>query len=211
VILTQAEKVRESWYQSTDSVFLTVFAKGLSSTDIDVKFSPDALSAELRMPDKSTYRKEWKVHSPIVADASSFELTPYKLEVVLKKAGPGEWKTLVVERAPEAVVVRENVVVEKKPTYPSSARTGGKDWDGLHVEAKKDEDEEKQDGPQALQKLFQQIYSGGDENTRRAMVKSYQTSGGTVLSTNWGEVAKKDYETEREAPKGQEFRDWNKL
>ena len=27
-----------------------------------------------------------------------------------------------------------------------------------------------------------------DEDTRRAMVKSYQTSGGTVLSTNWDEV-----------------------
>jgi len=26
------------------------------------------------------------------------------------------------------------------------------------------------------------------------MMKSYQTSGGTVLSTSWDEVAKKDYE-----------------
>jgi suppressor of G2 allele of SKP1 len=29
------------------------------------------------------------------------------------------------------------------------------------------------------------------------MNKSFQTSGGTVLSTNWGEVKKKDYEAER--------------
>ena len=40
------------------------------------------------------------------------------------------------------------------------------------------------------------------------MIKSYQTSGGTVLSTNWDEVAKKDYEKERTAPKGMEWKTW---
>jgi len=40
------------------------------------------------------------------------------------------------------------------------------------------------------------------------MNKSYQTSNGTVLSTNWGEVAKKDYEKTRQAPKGQEIVDY---
>lgn len=40
------------------------------------------------------------------------------------------------------------------------------------------------------------------------MIKSYQTSGGTVLSTDWGEVAKKDYEGKDRpsAPDGQEWR-----
>jgi len=41
------------------------------------------------------------------------------------------------------------------------------------------------------------------------MVKSFQTSGGTVLSTNWKEVKERDYTKEREAPKGQEMHEWN--
>ena len=45
-----------------------------------------------------------------------------------------------------------------------------------------------------------------DEDTRRAMIKSYQTSGGTVLSTNWKEVKEKDYEKDIQPPQGMESR-----
>lgn len=40
------------------------------------------------------------------------------------------------------------------------------------------------------------------------MIKSFQTSGGTVLSTDWTDVAKKDYEgrDRPSPPKGQEWR-----
>jgi suppressor of G2 allele of SKP1 len=41
-----------------------------------------------------------------------------------------------------------------------------------------------------------------------AMMKSYQTSGGTVLSTNWDEVEGTDYEKDIQAPKGMEVKKW---
>lgn len=46
--------------------------------------------------------------------------------------------------------------------------------DKLESEIKKDEKDEKLDGDAALNKLFKDIYGGGDEDTRRAMNKSYQ-------------------------------------
>src|SRR5689334_6889188 len=96
-----------------------------------------------------------------------------------------------VARLP-GVVKRENIVREDaKVTYPSSADKKV-DWDGVEKDVKKAEAEEKPEGEAALHKLFQSIYKDADEDTRRAMIKSFQTSGGTVLSTNWKEVGTTD-------------------
>lgn len=46
---------------------------------------------------------------------------------------------------------------------------------------------------QGAMRFFKKLYADADDDTRRAMVKSYQESGGTALSTNWKDVAVKDF------------------
>lgn len=83
-----------------------------------------------------------------------------------------------------------------------------RDWNAIEANLKAEEEAENPEGDEALNKLFQQIYSNANEDTRRAMIKSMQTSGGTCLSTNWDEVEKTDYEKERQAPKGMEWKNY---
>jgi suppressor of G2 allele of SKP1 len=99
------------------------------------------------------------------------------------------------------------------PTVPKTSSkprpyVSNRDWDAIEKNILAEETNEKPQGDEAMNKLFQQIYANASDDTKRAMIKSYQTSGGTVLSTNWDEVQQKDYEKERTAPKGQEWKSW---
>lgn len=59
-----------------------------------------------------------------------------------------------------------------------------KNWDAIIDEFEKEEEKE-----QDINDLFKKIYQSGNDEVRKAMNKSYQESGGTVLSTNWANVA----------------------
>lgn len=56
--------------------------------------------------------------------------------------------------------------------YPSSSHYHH-NWDALEAQMKAEEKDEKLEGDAALNKLFQQIYCDGSDETRRAMNKSF--------------------------------------
>ena len=51
-----------------------------------------------------------------------------------------------------------------------------------------------------------QIFADADEDTKRALMKSYSESGGTTLSTNWDEVGKEKVTVK--PPAGAEWKNW---
>ena len=87
--------------------------------------------------------------------------------------------------------------------YPTSCHTY-RNWDKLAADIEKEEKDEKLEGDAALNALFEKIYGEGSDEVKRAMNKSFVESGGTVLSTNWGEVGKKTVECK--PPDGMEFK-----
>lgn len=84
-------------------------------------------------------------------------------------------------------------------TYPTSSKTGKKDWDNIGADI--DSDEEKD-----VNAFFKKLYKGSNPEQQRAMMKSFIESNGTSLSTDWNDV--KDRTVETHPPEGVEARKW---
>lgn len=145
----------------------------------------------------------------IDVSASTWTCSAKRIDIKCKKAAEDlNWRVLEISAAAGGItaIPAQAASTGTGPSYPSSSKVK-KDWGKIDKELTNEMKDDKPEGDAALNGLFKQIYDKSDEATRRAMVKSYQTSGGTVLSTNWGEVADKDYEgaDRPDAPAGQSW------
>lgn len=254
-VQTPAGKIRHEWYQTTDHVVVTLFAKGVPKDKATIDIQPKSLSISFPMPNSSEFGFSLDpLYSSIEPSASSAKILSTKAEFTLLKSTPGEkWHSLESSETSKssgpsdktddsssavikAAVLGQSPPPSSAPAYPTSSKTGPKNWDKLATELTKKptkkkkknstiadvkkedegEDNEDDDGGVAMdddldvsdpvQGFFQKIYKDADPDTKRAMIKSYQESNGTSLSTNWAEVGKGPVETS--APEGMVAKKW---
>ena len=127
------------------------------------------------------------------------------------------WCVYIAKHCSE-IYIEALAVLSSFPTDTNTTNTAEnkpkkhKDWDGITSEIlSKDKTKTTTEDPNAggdiaTNEFFQQLYTNADDDTRRAIIKSYQESNGTVLSTNWSEVGKGKVETK--PPTGQEAKKW---
>ncbi|KZM27935.1 Cochaperone protein [Ascochyta rabiei] len=214
VVPTPANKIKDDWYQSNDTVTVNILAKGAPKDKVTVDFDKDSLSVSFPVEDSSA---EYSfnvdpLYAPIDPTQSKFRVTPNKIEITLKKAVQGvKWHKLEGDRTVEATESSKDTIPhhilsgkpaqDSGPAYPTSSKSGVKNWDKLAAEDLDDKDEIEGD---ETSHFFKKLYSGATSEQQRAMMKSYQESGGTVLSTDWNNVGSKTVVPE--PPEGMEAR-----
>jgi len=176
--------VRHDWYQTDEKVVITVLLKNAIEKNYRCVITEETVTLIAE-----NYELKLELLNPITPEKSTHKATPSKVEIILFKRVFDRWFTL--ERK-----------IEPKPEPATKKQP--QDWDKLSKEIEKTED--KEEGDAAVNSLFRKIYEGGTEEQRRAMNKSFQESGGTVLSTNWDEVRKETVDVK--PPDGCEFRKW---
>jgi len=200
-------KVRYEWYQTETHVSVSIFLKNVKKEDANIVIKPESLSVEVKLPTSgSEYQLNIGLSDKVIPEESSTSILGSKIEIKMKKTRTAKWPSL---ENSGGQIQSWDIVADNKPekglSYPSSSKHGSKDWDALSRE----QPDEKLEGEAALNKVFADIYKGASDEQRMAMQKSFQESGGTVLSTNWDEVGKG--EVKGHPPKGMDMHQWKEL
>ncbi|OAD03006.1 hypothetical protein MUCCIDRAFT_37893, partial [Mucor lusitanicus CBS 277.49] len=169
---------RHEWFQNDTYVTIEVFLK---------QVKPEQLSLSVKLPNESNYSLELDpLAHDVIPKECTYKILSTKIEIKLKKAMAGiMWGALESDNDQGTAMAQTSSISKPK-----------KDWNKLTKEV----EEEKPEGEQALNALFQQIYKDADPDTQRAMMKSFVESNGTCLSTNWAEIGAK--KTEIKPPEG---------
>lgn len=198
---------RHDFYETDEKLTISIFDKGADATKISVKIT--ARSVIYENGDIQLTLEPLK--GDVIPDSSDFTVGKVKVEIRLAKAlhAQGRWGTLLGDPADT-----DAPILTAPPPAPASGYGARprKNWDSVTNDilksdnAKSSTEDPNAGGDAAVNGFFQKLYSDADEDTRRAMMKSYVESGGTTLSTNWEEIGKEKVTVK--PPEGSEWRKW---
>jgi suppressor of G2 allele of SKP1 len=202
---TPASKIKYDWYQNQSKIYFSLLAKGVPKDKAVVEIQGHSITISFPTGLETTYDFSLDpLYEPINPANSTYNITPSKIEITLEKLSPKKWPTLEsndsinnsstkttdapIDKAMKAVVLGD-AKEANAPVYPTSSKHGPKNWEKLASDMEVDKEGDD------INNFFQNLYSSADPDVRRAMMKSYQESNGTVLSTNWEDVGKGKVET----------------
>jgi len=200
---------RHEFYETDEKLTLSIFDKGADPEQVSIKFESRALT--YAHGDKQLSLQPLK--GEIDTEASDYTVGKVKVEIRLVKRVQGRWGSLEGD-SPDVLAAPAVSTFTPSPSNPApDARPKQhKNWEAITTtilsseKEKSIQEDPNAGGDTAVNGFFQKLFADADENTKRAMMKSYSESGGTTLSTNWEEVSKDKVGVK--PPDGSEWKTW---
>ncbi|OMJ21533.1 Glucose-insensitive transcription protein 7 [Smittium culicis] len=184
--------LKYEFYQNGEFVIVDVFYKNAKPESLSVEFDFHSVRLQILEKHDELVLNLKELFEEIDPENSSFQIYTTKIELKLKKRTlSSKWEKLLKGGDKESNAYRTD--------YPSSS-SKKKNWSIIEKEIEKEDT--LNDSSSEVSALFSKIYKDSDDDTRRAMMKSYIESNGTTLSTNWNEVKKGTVSTK--PPQGME-------
>ncbi|OJD22394.1 hypothetical protein ACJ73_06262 [Blastomyces percursus] len=180
-----ATNVRHEWYQTYDTVVITLYAKGVPKEKTDIDIQGDSLSVTFPTASGSEYSFNLDpLFSPVDSTSSKATVMSTKIEIILRKKQPGQkWGGLEGTPRPDNKETTSHTITsttsvaphpstvtsstDQAPSYPTSSRTGPKDWDkvasSLTKKKKKKESKDTENGSTAADKDAKESVDDEDE------------------------------------------------
>jgi len=196
-------KVRHEWLQTSSQVEITIFLKNVKQEQTKVDIQEQSLCVTVALSPANEYQLEFeKLFDKVIPDKTKVTYLSTKVEIKLQKANQTRWKSLEFTGATGPASTMDTPA----PTVAAAAKPKAKNWDKIVSDVAGTEPLDNED---SLNKVFQDIFSNGSDEQKKAMVKSFTESGGTVLSTNWEDVGKK--KVDGSPPDGMQMHKWQDL
>ncbi|KAK3942484.1 SGS domain-containing protein [Diplogelasinospora grovesii] len=227
-------KLRVDFYQSNQTVTVSLFAKDVKKDNLKVEFGKDQVRIgpvpREALPNLQPTDREAMstliLGGEIDPSGSKWSATPRKIELVLQKAQPGvKWGRWGVEQigssgetaTTEAAAAPPVAAPEKAAAAPLKENTepakpkAAPAYPTSSKSGPKDWDKlgegEDDDAKEDVNYFFKKLYAGSTPEQQRAMMKSFIESNGTALSTDWNDVKSRKVETV--PPEGVEAKKWD--
>ena len=182
---SQNKRTRFDWYQTEQTVVITIFSEGIKEEDVEKNITENTLDLTIKLQSGSEYVLDIELCGKIIPEKTTIKYYQKKIDIIMIKATKCKWNKL--EHTNESninIVEWADTSSVDKNQYPSSnPRSKGKNWDSIG----KDEIEEND-----FKSFLKNISLNGDPETRKAIEKSYLESGGTVIDCNWDKVGNEE-------------------